>query len=60
MSKCFLLLYDIIFLYTCIVLHPWHKLKYSKNAGWKEDWVDMAEEIIHAEFDKSYGSLDAS
>jgi len=47
-------------LYICVVLHPRHKLEYFKNAGWENEWVDTAEGIVRAEFDKSYGSLDAS
>ena len=27
-------------------------------AGWEKDWIDEAEVIVHAEFDKSYGLLD--
>ena len=43
-----------------LVLHPWHKLMYFRNAGWEKEWVERAEEIVHDKFDKSYGSLDAS
>lgn len=49
-----------LFSYIYVVLHPQHKLEYFKNAGWEEDWVDTAEKIVRAEFDTSYGSLDAS
>ena len=56
---CVLLLYNL-YSYTLLllVLHPWHKLKYFKTAGWEEYWINEAEAIVHAEFDKSYGSLD--
>ena len=48
------------FSYVLLVLHPWHKLMYFKNTGWEDEWIEKAEEIVHKEFDKLYGSLDAS
>ena len=48
------------FSYVLLVLHPRHKLKYFKNAGWEDECIKKAEEIMCKEFDKSYGSLDAS
>lgn len=50
----------ILFSYILLVLHPRHKLRYFKNAGWTDEWVDEAETILRTEFDKSYGSVDAS
>jgi hypothetical protein len=41
-----------------LVLHPRHKLQYFKNAGWEDDWIERAEEIVRTQFDLSYGSLD--
>ena len=59
MGTCFY--YSIIkFSYMLLVLHPRHKLTYFENAGWEDEWVDRAKEIVRDEFDKSYGSLDAS
>jgi hypothetical protein len=52
--------YLIYFSYRLQVLHPRHKLKYFENAGWEKEWIERAEEIVREEFDKSYGSLDAS
>ena len=56
------LLFDsmILLSYILLVLHPRHKLKYFKNVGWEQEWIDKAEEIVRSEFDKSYGLLDAS
>jgi hypothetical protein len=36
------------------VLHPRHKLSYFKNAGWEHEWVVAAEQIVRAEFKRSY------
>jgi len=49
-----------LFYYILLVLHPRHKLNYFKTAGWEDEWIAKAEEIVRAEFDKSYGSMDAS
>jgi hypothetical protein len=35
---------DVLFLY--LVLLPRHKLQYFKNAGWPEEWVNTAKEIV--------------
>ena len=48
------------FSYILLVLHPWHKLKYFKNTGWEDEWIEKAEEIVRKEFDKLYGSLNAN
>jgi len=37
-----------------LVLHPHHKLKYFKKAGWEPDWITAVEEIVCAEFERSY------
>jgi hypothetical protein len=58
MGMTFLCFYVISHL--LLVLHPRHKLRYFKNVGWQDDWIERAEEIVHTEFDLSYGSLDTS
>ena len=49
-----------LFSYILLVLHPQHKLHYFKNAGWQDEWIKRAEEIVCMEFDLSYRSSDAS
>ncbi len=51
---------SILFPYILLVLHPQHKLNYFKNTGWKDEWIERAKEIVRMEFNKFYGSLDAS
>jgi len=36
------------------VLDPKHKLNYFWSAGWEEDWIETAHEIIEEEFDRGY------
>ena len=36
------------------VLHPRHKLAYFNEAGWELEWIDTAEGIVRAEFERSY------
>jgi hypothetical protein len=38
------------------VLHPQHKLKYFKNAGWEDEWIDAAEDIVRAEYERKYAN----
>ena len=45
-------------MYYLLVLHPRHKLQYFKNAGWEEEWIEAAEEIVHDEFDRTYAFMD--
>jgi hypothetical protein len=40
------------------VLHPRHKLQYFKDAGWSDEWIEQAEEIVRDEFNRKYASLD--
>jgi hypothetical protein len=40
------------------VLHPRHKLQYFKNAGWEEEWVETARNIVRDEFDRTYAFMD--
>ncbi|KAF8157780.1 hypothetical protein BJ912DRAFT_866724 [Pholiota molesta] len=37
-----------------MVLHPRHKLSYFKRAKWDEEWITAAEDIVRAEFERSY------
>jgi hypothetical protein len=39
------------------VLHPRHKLQYFRNAGWDDDWVETAHEMVRDIFDNAYKSL---
>jgi len=41
-----------------LVLHPRHKLQYFKDIGWKDEWIKMARDIVRAEFECKYLSLD--
>lgn len=36
------------------VLHPRHKLAYFKTAKWRQSWIDTAEAIVRAEYQRSY------
>ena len=40
------------------VLHPRHKLQYFKNAGWEDEWVEAARNIVRDEFDRTYAFMD--
>ncbi|KAG2112248.1 uncharacterized protein F5147DRAFT_528837, partial [Suillus discolor] len=33
-----------------VVLHPQHKLSYFRSAGWQQDWIDTAENLVCTEF----------
>jgi hypothetical protein len=48
----------MLFTYILLVLHPRHKLHYFKTAGWENEWIEWAEEIVRTEFNQSYGPLD--
>jgi hypothetical protein len=41
-----------------LVLHPSHKTTYFTLAGWDQDWIDTAKDIIRAEFDRAYADLE--
>lgn len=43
---------------TILVLHPRHKLKYFENAGWEEEWIETARQIVRDEFDRTYAFMD--
>ena len=34
-----------------IVLHPWHKLSYFKTAGWEQDWINTAEDLLQNKYE---------
>ena len=40
-----------------LVLHPQHKLRYFKAAGWEDEWIDVAEQIVRDEFKCKYADL---
>lgn len=42
----------------CLVLHPRHKLHYFKIAGWEDEWIEMARNIVREEFDRTYAFMD--
>jgi hypothetical protein len=37
-----------------LVLHPRYKLQYFHNIGWEKDWINTAENIVRAEFKRTY------
>jgi hypothetical protein len=41
-----------------LVLHPRHKLQYFKDIGWEDDWIKTARDIVRAEFERKYLSLE--
>jgi hypothetical protein len=41
-------------------LHPRHKLKYFKNAGWESGWIETAELLMHDHFDIDYDKIKAT
>jgi hypothetical protein len=43
-------------MYIMLVLHPHHKLKYFKAAGWDEEWIDTAKKLIRDQFESRYAS----
>jgi len=43
-----------------IVLHPWHKLNYFKHAGWESNWINIAEQLVHNQFQHSYSTSDST
>lgn len=38
------------------MLHPRHKLQYFKSAGWEEEWVRTAENLVREEFEGKYAA----
>ena len=41
-----------------LVLHPHHKLHYFKSAGWEDEWIETAHNIVWEEFDRTYAFMD--
>ncbi|KAF8546592.1 hypothetical protein OG21DRAFT_1426640 [Imleria badia] len=39
-----------------MVLPPWHKLAYFKKARWKPEWIEIAENLVREEFERSYAA----
>ncbi|KAF8234916.1 hypothetical protein L208DRAFT_1259744, partial [Tricholoma matsutake] len=37
-----------------LVLHPFHKLSYFTTAGWEQEWVNTAKELVCDVFERSY------
>jgi hypothetical protein len=57
MSKSFFFYFlGTIYLISCLVLHPAHKLKYFSKQGWDKAWIDTAEEIVRDEFKRNYAA----
>jgi hypothetical protein len=42
-----------------LVLHPRHKLSYFKTAGWEQEWIETAQELVRDAFERSYKQEDA-
>ena len=42
-----------------LVLHPRHKLSYFKMAGWEQEWIETAKELVRDAFELSYKQEDA-
>ncbi|KAH9990719.1 hypothetical protein BJV77DRAFT_921205, partial [Russula vinacea] len=53
--NCYYLKTDLSNTYQiAMVLHPRHKLNYSKKAKWEDSWIKAAKQFVRAEFDLSY------
>ena len=37
-------------------MHPCHKLEYFQAAGWSQEWIDIAHQIVCNTFDISYAN----
>ena len=53
-----LALLTIAFIDSFLVLHPHHKLHYFKTAGWEDEWIDTAHNIVSEEFNQTYAFMD--
>jgi hypothetical protein len=40
-----------------LVLDPKRKLEYFRSAGWEENWINTAREIVVAEFEQGYSHM---
>lgn len=47
-------------MWSILVLHPRHKLEYFKQAVWEDDWIEIAENLVRDEFQRSYSSIATS
>jgi len=47
------------FFHGVLHLHPSHKLAYLQNAGWSEEWIATAKEIVKMEFKWAYAGIDS-
>ena len=36
------------------MLHPCHKLAYFKAANWPDEWINIAKDLVTAEFECTY------
>ena len=50
--------YFCVFNWNSPVLHPRHKLNYFKKAGWEDEWIETARDIVRTEFDQTYAFMD--
>ena len=39
------------------MLDPRRKLDYFREAGWEEEWIEAAREIVREEFDRGYAEI---
>ena len=39
------------------MLDPKRKLDYFRSAGWEEQWIETACEIVEEEFDRGYAGM---
>ncbi|KIK15264.1 hypothetical protein PISMIDRAFT_115423 [Pisolithus microcarpus 441] len=44
--------------HIAMVLHPHHKLEYFRQVKWEADWIKMAGELVHCNYDSLYVSCD--
>ncbi|TBU22750.1 hypothetical protein BD311DRAFT_675362 [Dichomitus squalens] len=53
---CFLCAQATVISLTCtyLVLHPVYKLQHFKDQNWLEEWVTVAEELVHDEWVENY------
>lgn len=42
------------------VLHPRHKIRYFKEAGWSSEWIETARQLVEDVYNNSYASRHAS
>lgn len=47
--------YDSSYIYA--VLDPKRKLEYFRSAGWEEEWIETARDIVEAEFEQGYSHM---